>query len=171
MKKILDAGQIRLTTAAEEFERQNPTRVIGIPEGSWGEGGHHYIWLNKETEWTWKHIYPDEIRMQEFAGKYGDKNDLKLKEILIQAARELLLLQSSDWQFLISTISAKEYASTRLANHHSDFNKLLDLAEKYDSSKSLPEEDWNYIDEVSKRDCLFKDIDINWWKEVQYPAI
>jgi 1,4-alpha-glucan branching enzyme len=171
MRKILDAKQIRLTTASEEFDRQQPSKVISIPEGSWGEGGHHYIWLNKLTDWTWKHIYEDEVRFNNIVKKYSDSDDEKLKSILSQAARELLLLQSSDWQFLITTISASEYASTRLVNHHTDFNRLLDLAEKYFSEKSLPVEDWNYFEEVVKRDPLFTEINLNWWKDVEFPAI
>jgi len=79
--------------------------VVSIPEGSWGKGNHHYIWLNQDNEWTWKHIYESEARMCELARFWrdnGDKRDHELEDILKQLARELMLMSASDWQFLIS---------------------------------------------------------------------
>jgi len=171
LKNLCESDTIKLTNGKEALEEMNPSRVISIPEGSWGEGGHHYIWLNKQTEWTWKHIYKDEIRMQETVKRYIDLNNEYLHKILKQAARELLLLQASDWQFLISTISAKEYAETRITNHHEEFNKLLDLADKLAAFGELNEQDQSYVDEISSKDCLFSTLDLNWWKEVDFPAI
>ncbi len=171
LKNLLDSEDIKLTNAKESLEEINPTQVISIPEGSWGEGGHHYIWLNKHTDWTWKHIYDDELRMQESVKRYININSPELHKIMKQAARELLLLQASDWQFLISTISAKEYAETRLTNHHEEFNKLMDMVDRYAAYGSLTENDLNYFEEISKKDSLFGELDLNWWKEVDFPAI
>ena len=170
IKNILNSNSIKLTNAKEAYEEIKPSLVISIPEGSWGEGGHHYIWLNKNTEWTWKHIYYDELRFIDSVRRYINLNNPQLHGILKQAARELLLIQASDWQFLISTISAKEYAETRLTLHHEQLNKLLDLADKFSAFGSLENEEWEYINEVNKKDCLFSTIDLNWWKEIEFPA-
>jgi len=170
IKNILNSNSIKLTNAKEAYEEIRPSLVISIPEGSWGEGGHHYIWLNKNTEWTWKHIYYDELRFIDSVRRYINLNNPQLHGILKQAARELLLIQASDWQFLISTISAKEYAETRLTLHHEQLNKLLDLADKFSAFGSLENEEWEYINEVNKKDCLFSTIDLNWWKEIEFPA-
>jgi 1,4-alpha-glucan branching enzyme len=45
------------------------------------------------------------------------KQDDQLKRILTQLQRELLLMSASDWQFLISTMAARDYAELRLSNH------------------------------------------------------
>jgi len=45
-------------------------------------------------------------------------------------ARELVLLESSDWPFLISTGQAKEYASGRFQQHLARFNHLAAAAER-----------------------------------------
>lgn len=170
LKNVLKSGVIELTTASEALESLKPTKVISIPEGSWGEGGEHYVWLNDKTEWTWKHIYDDENRMYEVVNKYADSTDPNLNKILKQAARELLLLQASDWQFLISTISAKEYSATRFVNHHNMFNKLCDFANQYNESKNLSNEDWNIINEIIEINRIFEIIDLNWWKKLDYPV-
>jgi 1,4-alpha-glucan branching enzyme len=99
----LDGG-VRLTTAGGYLASIRPMEVITLPEGSWGEGGYHWIWLNDMNKWTWKHVYEAEEKMQELASRYGErKEDTELQDILKQAARELMLLESSDWQFLSSS--------------------------------------------------------------------
>ncbi len=169
LQKLNERSDVNAATASEKLDELKPARVVHLPEGSWGEGGHHYIWLNKDTEWTWKHIYPAEIRMRELAQKYGNTPNRKLRKILEQAARELLLLQSSDWQFLISTVAAKDYAELRFANHHSDFQRLARMAEDYVTFSKLPEEDWTYLRETQERDSLFQSIDLQWWSELEFP--
>jgi 1,4-alpha-glucan branching enzyme len=47
------------------------------------------------------------------------------RPILAQAARELLLAQSSDWQFIISTGAAGDYAEKRFREHCEDAEKLI----------------------------------------------
>ena len=48
--------------------------------------------------------------------------------VLAQAARELLLLQSSDWQFLITTDAGRAYAIRRFSEHAERFDHLADVA-------------------------------------------
>jgi 1,4-alpha-glucan branching enzyme len=170
LSKMAADPEINLTTCSEELDKKQPVQVISLPEGSWGEGGHHFIWLNENTSWTWKHVYNDELRMQKLVREFGDNRDGKLQEILKQAARELLLLQSSDWQFLISTWAARDYAELRFQNHDNDFNRLADLAEEYAKSGQLDEGSWKFLEDVKARDKIFPDIELDWFKEVEYPA-
>ena len=44
-------------------------------------------------------------------------------------ARENLLLQSSDWPFLITTWQAKDYATDRFREHVDRFEKICDMIE------------------------------------------
>ncbi|RKY68623.1 MAG: 1,4-alpha-glucan branching protein, partial [Candidatus Latescibacterota bacterium] len=139
-------------------------------EGSWGEGGYHYIWLNEHTEWTWKHIYKDEARMQKLARTFGATSDPKLMDILRQAGRELLLLQASDWQFLISAWSARDYAELRLVEHHECFQRLAKMAELYGEGKEVDPGEWVFLEECKQRDQLFEELDVRWFAEVEVPV-
>jgi 1,4-alpha-glucan branching enzyme len=138
---------------------------VSLPEGSWGEGGYHYIWFNKWTEWTWKHIYEDELKMIELA-KGFDKAGETGKRIIAQAGRELLLLSASDWQFLISTWAARDYAETRVATHHEAFNRLAEMAERADS---LSDGEMEYLADLEKRDDIFPDFDPRWFEKIEFP--
>src|SRR5207245_2633471 len=53
-----------------------------------------------------------------------------LERLLRQAGRELLLLESSDWQFLITTFAARDYAELRVTEHAEAFERLATLAER-----------------------------------------
>jgi len=163
-------GKIKTTTCSEYLDYAQPTDVISIPEGSWGEGGYHYIWLNEWTVWTWKHIYKDEIWMKSLAEKYKDSKDRELQNILRQAARELMLLVASDWQFLISTWSARDYAEMRLSEHHQHFVRLATMAEKYATGQAVDHEDWTFLGDLEAQDNLFQDISLEWFAKVDFPA-
>ncbi len=139
---------------------QNPaTLPVTLPEGSWGEGGFHYIWLNEQTAWSWKLVYEVEAEMSALAREYGD--NAAAEPILKQAAREALLLMASDWQFCISTGGAKDYSEVRLRNHYDNFQALAGLTRRPASGKELSVGDWKNIAECEARDSVFPDIEPN----------
>ncbi|HEX4632746.1 MAG TPA: DUF1957 domain-containing protein, partial [Gemmatimonadales bacterium] len=47
------------------------------------------------------------------------------RPVLAQAARELVLAQSSDWQFMISTGAVPDYAEKRFKLHCDDAERLI----------------------------------------------
>ena len=117
-------------TASEYLEKHPPTTAISIPESSWGQGGHFWVWLNHQTEWMWPIIHATEKRMQKIAAKYKEiPEDKVLHRALNQLARENLLIQSSDWPFLITTWQARDYATERFKKHEENFEKLANMIE------------------------------------------
>ena len=72
------------------YLKENKTRtLISLPEGSWGEGGFHYIWLNEWTEWTWKHVYEAEAEMIRLAREFGRIADEPVPAEELEKARAL----------------------------------------------------------------------------------
>ncbi len=167
--KMIDDGSVLVTTCSEELDRREPVDVISLPEGSWGEGGYHFIWLNEDTAWTWRHIYDNELRMIELVQGLPWRENDRLRAVLEQVARELLLLQASDWQFLISTFSARDYAEMRFQEHHEAFNRLADIAEKIAGGEEPGSGEWQYYEDCRQRDALFPDLNLEWWERLEYP--
>ena len=163
LRKLSARGKVELCTASEYLERHPPDEAISMPEGSWGQGGFHWIWLNENTTWTWNHLYRDEIRMLKLVEELQGHDIPDLVRILKQLGRELLLAQSSDWQFLISTWSARDYAEARFAEHQARFDRIAAMAEKVLAGKSPPPEDWRYLKAVEESDSLFPDLDPEIW--------
>ncbi len=169
LKRFHANGEVSLTTAGAYLDQFPPSGVISLPEGSWGEGGYHWIWLNEMNDWTWRHIYPAEQDMEELARDWHCDPDPKLQDLLRQCARSLLLLESSDWQFLISTLAARDYAELRLVMHHDDFRRLADMTRRYAAERRLPLEDWNFLALCQERDHIFPDLNPAWWAGLECP--
>ena len=79
--------------------------------------------------------------------------DLKLQlRALNQAARELLLLQSSDWLFIITNNTMVDYAHRRIKDHTGRFTRLYN---ELNSGKI----DKKFLEEIEAKDAIFPDID------------
>jgi 1,4-alpha-glucan branching enzyme len=149
--KKLQSGPVRPATAAEALEALPPSAVIALPEGSWGQGGFHWIWLNEDTAWIWKKIY----RIEEAAAALETRWDRLDRRILRQFYREKFLLESSDWPFLISTWSARDYAENRAAEH---FERALTLAGWLESGRALGPADEALLGAFETEDHLFEEV-------------
>ena len=92
-----------------------------------------------------------------------------LAQILEKAARELFLLQASDWPFVISRKQAPDYGIKRFMLHVSRFETLTDIAEKLaidaDYLDKLSEVEALEIRDAEVHDVIFPHIDLNWWNE------
>src|SRR5439155_1160892 len=58
-REMTRAGVPRMTLG-EALQIVPPRATLALPEGSWGEGGDHRVWLNPDTEWTWDRVYSAE---------------------------------------------------------------------------------------------------------------
>jgi 1,4-alpha-glucan branching enzyme len=156
LRHLAQNPEVELTTASREVEQHPPKKVLHIPESSWGAGGNHFTWDNADTHWMWKPIHAAEAAMEMLAGKYTKPSDTETK-VLNQAARELLLLESSDWPFLVTTGQAKEYAIQRFSQHVERFNMLVDSLDRNQPDDAL-------ADELYELDKVFPNIDYRWFK-------
>ena len=154
LRKLAWSPDVELTTAYEYLEKHPPTEAISLPESSWGLGGGHWTWLNPDTEWMWPLIHSAERTMEELVELYPDAQG-RMRDVLNQAARELLLLQASDWPFLISTGQARDYAQGRFQQHLARFNHLVSIARKGE----ITLEDEEFLAEIAEADNPFPDID------------
>ena len=154
---------LKVITCGEYLDKYPPVGFLGIGEGSWGANGDNHVWLNPDNAWTWKHIYPAELAVQQMArsGKWrGNETATRLAK---QMCRELLLLESSDWQFLITTAAARDYAEKRFDTHLEQFRGLLDSWRRFESSGEISGERVKELDQVSERDSVFPDINPDYW--------
>jgi 1,4-alpha-glucan branching enzyme len=71
---------------------------------------------------------------------------------LNQAARELLLAQSSDWAFIMKTGTMVEYAHNRTRVHVLNFNHLYEQIKHNDIDES-------WLNEIERRHNIFPNID------------
>jgi 1,4-alpha-glucan branching enzyme len=106
---------VQATTASASLASHPATEPVALEEGSWGANGDFSMWRNDRTEWTWTRLGQLEETFWRVARPA--LADERLHFVLAQAARELLLAQSSDWQFIITTGNAADYAEKRFREH------------------------------------------------------
>jgi len=156
-------SQIRLITGSEYLERFSPAGFVALPEGSWGANSDNSVWLNNDTAWTWKHIYPAEFSVQQMANSGLWKGNQVATRLAQQICRELLLLESSDWQFLITTKHARDYAEKRFNTHLDQLRTLLDIWRRFEATKQIPADKLPELEKIELRDFVFPDIKPELW--------
>ncbi len=103
-----------------ESERMRPG------ETSWGLRDNFYTWRNELTQDMLAAWSECEKRMREAASTPPE--DMGARSALDQALRELLILQGSDWPFMVTREQAAGYAWERFHAHRERFEALLAMA-------------------------------------------
>lgn len=156
-EKLLSDPEIGVTNCAQTMDQNPPRHAIVLPEGSWGAGGNHYVWLNGEVQWMWERIYDCEATIHRLALRLTREDDQDTREVARQLVRELLLLQASDWPFLISTKSATDYAVERFEEHYDNFKRLASQLTRKLDGETWSDEDRSFLALCREVNFLFDD--------------
>jgi 1,4-alpha-glucan branching enzyme len=149
-KSWYDQNSYDMTHLAD-YLQNNPTQQVCKPsQSSWGYKGFHEYWLNETNAWVYPHLHKGAERMIELA-RLEPTDELEWKA-LNQAARELLLAQSSDWAFIMRTGTMVPYAVRRTRSHLMRFNKI------YDDIKLGKGIDSGWLEKVEEIDNIFPEI-------------
>ncbi len=119
-----DQSNLDLCTPSEYLSKY-PSNQVAVPSmSSWGHKGYCEVWLEGSNDWIYRHLLKAAERMVELANQHRDEGDNLTVRALNQAARELLLAQSSDWAFIMKTNTMVEYAVKRTKDHVLAFTDL-----------------------------------------------
>lgn len=143
--------QLQLTTPAEYLERFPRQQQATLQLSSWGANGYGEVWLNPKNAWIYPHLHAAERRMVAAARQHRWAEGW-VRRLLNQAARELLLAQSSDWAFIITQNTTVPYAEKRTREHLTWFNRLLDQLDA-----QAP--DLTFLAELEGRNPIFPTLD------------
>jgi 1,4-alpha-glucan branching enzyme len=150
-KAAYDQKTFRLVTASDDL-RDNPENQVATPPlCSWGAGGYANMWLDRSNDWIYQHLTHCARQMVELARDYPDTSGLQ-RRALNQAARELLLAQSSDWAFIMKTGTMVDYAVRRTKEHVLRFQRLHDQVR----AGSIDE---GWLSHVESKNNIFPELD------------
>lgn len=140
-----------LITPSEYLEKYPKIQCSSPSPSSWGEHGDYSVWLNPTNDWIYRALHRCEEEMVRLARTYSNPTELQ-RRALNQAARELMLAESSDWPFIIKGNTTVAYASRRVNTHVERFRRLYDeITKNCIESKTLSQ-----IEEI---DNIFPSID------------
>jgi 1,4-alpha-glucan branching enzyme len=150
-KMCYDQQTVKTITVPEYLDKHKTIQVTQPTMSSWGYKGYNEVWLEGSNDWIYRHLHEDAERMVELARTYVQPNHLQGRA-LNQAARELLLAQSSDWAFIMKTGTMVEYAVQRTHVHVLNFNHLYEQLKRNDIDES-------WLAEIERRHNIFPHID------------
>jgi 1,4-alpha-glucan branching enzyme len=150
-KAYYDQDAVLLVTPSDYLKAHPRQATVTMSLSSWGAGGYSEVWLDPVNDWIYRHTHHAEARMVELCDLYPEAAGLT-RRALNQAARELLLAESSDWAFILKVGSTVGYATRRLKEHILRFNSLTDqiLDEKIDAAA---------LAAIEAKDAIFPEID------------
>ena len=146
-----DQDVVEPITPGDYLDR-HPTNQVATPSlSSWGLNGHGEYWCNESNAWTYRHVHVAADRMVELARRAPHAIGLE-RRALNQAARELMLAQSSDWAFIMTTGTTVSYATRRFNEHTTRFTSLYEAlrAGRLDEA---------FVAELESRDNIFPEVD------------
>lgn len=146
-KTAFDTSIFKLTHA-KSYLFENPTHQPSQPSfSSWGYKGYAEFWLDGSNDWIYRHLHHASTEMEKLAKAFQHPSAIE-RRALNQAARELLLAESSDWAFIMRTGTVVSYADMRTQTH---LNRFKTLAMQI-WTHTIDEE---WLAEVERRDNIF----------------
>jgi 1,4-alpha-glucan branching enzyme len=109
-------GGARPTTLRGFLERSPDVTLASPAASSWGEGGFGEVWSGPESAHLWRHVHHAHRAVEDALARARDREGTAGRA-LDQAVRELLLLESSDWAFMLRRGEMTAYAEARAASH------------------------------------------------------
>lgn len=150
-KVFYDQDIFRLGTPSEYLSQEPNCQRAQPAFSSWGNGGYADVWLNHTNDWIWRHVHWAAEQMVQLATIHPSPS-VDETRALNQAARELLLAQSSDWPFIMTTGTVREYAIKRIKDHLGRFRAIVDQLQNQQI-------DTAWLTEIERRDNIFPWLD------------
>jgi len=144
------------TITPGDYLARHPTNQVTTPcPSSWGANGYHAYWIDEANAWVYRHHHRAAERMVELAHRFPAASGVE-RRALDQAARELLLLQASDWAFIMRTGTTVPYATRRVQEHVLRFTRLYE-----DLVGGRVDPAW--LADVESKDNIFPAVDYRLW--------
>jgi 1,4-alpha-glucan branching enzyme len=151
-KTCCDSKSLKLITAPEYIKEYPKNQVLTPSFSSWGYKGFSEVWLEGSNDWVYRHLHEASWRMRELANTFKNGVNGIKERALKQAARELVLAESSDWAFILKTGTMVEYAKKRTQDHIQRFTRLY-----WDIKNDALDPGW--LSDIESRDNIFPNID------------
>ena len=155
-RQAAEVEGVELSTPAAYLEKVDVHQQTTPATSSWGEESYFAVWLDESNAWIYRHLRNAEEKMVALVEGADGGTELE-RRALAQAARELVLAQSSDWPFIMKTGTTVEYAESRLRTHLGAFEDLVEMIEE-------DRIDEDVLQQLESRDNLFPEIDPLHWR-------
>jgi 1,4-alpha-glucan branching enzyme len=155
LHKRRSSGDLALEAITlRSYLERHPVMPRATPAASsWGAGGYGEVWIGAESSKLWRHVHHASRYVAWLVDRHADAAGARGRA-LDQAIVELLLLQSSDWGFIISNGTVAPYAWARVRAHVHRLRHLGHLLQK----PALEPSDVAFVDDLAARDNFLAEL-------------
>jgi 1,4-alpha-glucan branching enzyme len=125
-----NAQTLHATTLRQRL-RRHPAMIETTPAPStWGEGASGAVWIDASNASLWRHVHHATAIAIRTAKEARSDDSTATIEARRQLAIEAMLLQASDWPFILKTRTAEGYALARTRAHVARIRKLAAMIDE-----------------------------------------
>ena len=145
------------TITPYKYLEQYPTnQIVDVSMSSWGANGYYDVWIDGSNDYAYRHLHKAAQKMIELANGREPYTELEYRA-LNQAARELLMAQTSCWEFIMYTGTMVGYAHKKISDH---VHRLFKIYEDFKNGRL----DEGWINEIESRDNIFPEIEYRMYR-------
>ena len=145
------------TITPYKYLEQYPTnQIVDVSMSSWGANGYYDVWIDGSNDYAYRHLHKAAQKMIELANGREPYNELEYRA-LNQAARELLMAQTSCWEFIMFTGTMVGYAHKKISDH---VHRLFKIYEDFKNGRI----DEGWLNEIESRDNIFPEIEYRMYR-------
>jgi 1,4-alpha-glucan branching enzyme len=127
IRHLDETPDMRAVTLGEHIRFHGTAGDTRPMTSSWGEHGYNGAWLRPDTAWVYLQLHQAAGELQELVrGRSQTEDPATRLRLLRQAARSLLLAQSSDWTFQMGQRAGSPYCESRLRSQLARFRFLTE---------------------------------------------
>jgi 1,4-alpha-glucan branching enzyme len=151
-RRQLEPTGVGAVTASEAVASSTP-QSMELPAGSWGGGGDFSVWDQPATRSMWQRVHEAEAWLDEIES--APPTGAHAAALRDQLRRTVLLIESSDWEFLRSTGTAADYAEHRVASHHAGARRLWEMWRRVAVGEDLTADEVGSLAAMQERDRVW----------------
>ncbi|MFI5301182.1 MAG: 1,4-alpha-glucan branching protein domain-containing protein, partial [Polyangiales bacterium] len=143
------AAALHATTLRQRL-RRHPAMIEATPSAStWGEGASGAVWIDATNASLWRHVHHATAIAIRMAKEARSDDAPELAAARRQLAIEAMLLQASDWPFILKTRTAEGYANARTRAHVARIRKLAAMIDAGRIDAAI-------VDDLARRDDFLR---------------
>jgi len=156
LRSLAASRNIEITVPSRYLDGNQPAGPVSIAETTWTAERDDSTWINPETQWMWDELGKAQEKLFDLASRLRREKSPETSRALAQAAREILILEASDWPFMVARNRAGEYATQRFKSHVERFWSIYTALESGETDKTMA-----LLPEMEEVDNLFTESDLD----------
>nr|NNM90647.1 DUF1957 domain-containing protein [Bacilli bacterium] len=146
--------EINVASPADYLMQYQDFPMSHLPFSTWGRHGYGEVWMNETNHWIYPLLHDMEGKMQHLVAlNYVEQANTPVTRAVLQAAKELMLAQASDWAFMMDGKDNAPYATRRILAHMDHFNHLYNGILQHDIDDA-------YLTRLESLNQLFANLDL-----------